>query len=964
MADEKGRKNPFAVKPQTTVKRSKDEVYPERKGLNKPQYLGNSKLDLLFQRLESDLSEDLVTVSVESLYKKIFKTDDVPLNARYKLIEQLLEDLSLIQQSSMENYEKHKEKNLISISLHDIKTFGKLLNLIIILGIYPCLVPFKIGIPFEKRRLNDFGKPVYKPIKIVSLLPNKDGNTYTERFKDNQELLLLIYKKMGSILSIKSDVLDLLMKGSGYSDYLTIAITLATSPYFEQSIRQAALRDFENVTNLASTFELYQDYSLLLQSPSPVYFKLFVMEKLQNLPYSAAKGDGLLTLIEFVTGLRDQEEISVEKFDHVANVVLLKPKAVSSIDYFTSIGNQCYDLLININRPTICTCVIHVVEKLWEKNQRIVQDFILKRIWSNLLPDTLSDKEFVLVSEADLNNTTNVLLSISKRCQSVTLLKATFMPILVSLWSYYSFLKANEKGDVIQNIFMSYLTLLGEDQEAVFESLDIIARNLVTSGGDGWLFRFGPNSLLEICRQEKNAFAKQSAEEKVLEFMKLLDNGCGFFIVLLKQLENEPILMLFEALLKRWLKQDQQPLNESNSFIGLVDLRLLESIAKEFNDKLAQSPLRILKIVASILELKSEDQDPQVKHEDSDDEDSDNEEEGSGASDEIRNVVLELLSAILSETNPPDLGEDCRVELSRIHDLLLKKFSSLSSAQALLNRIKIILKGEIPPKNQTDADRKMLDRAMSNLQDPLVPIRAHGLYIFRQLIEQRSSVLSIKFVVNMLLLQLKDPEPFVYLNVIKTLECLLEWDTEKSLPFLVSLYAGYNEKEKLVLDERLKVGEALLRFVQTQDEAFAGDSAKLISNGALSMIRLSNTEKVDDKLRMSAMSLLGTCCNVNPIGILENLENALDCALGILQLETDKEQAIMRRSAIVLIHDLIIGTSESSTNIFPSSYREKVLTVLRYTQQTDSDLLTREQATSVLETIEELVAAALESNTE
>lgn len=954
--DHKPRKNPFEVRELTTVKRSVEEAYPERKGLNKPQFIGNTKLDQLFQRLEDQLSEGLESVTVDSLYKKLFN-NEAPVDARYKVVNKLLDYLSLVQENSIENYEQHKEKNLISISLHDIKTFGKLVNLIIILGIYPCLTPFKIGIPFEKRRLNDFGKPIHKAIKIAPVLPRKDSSTYTDRFAEHQELLVLIYKKLGHVLFTKSDVLALLMKGSGYSDFLTIAIALCTVPYFDSTVRTWALGDFDNVVLIANTFELYQDYTLLVQSPSPIFFKQFVMDKLQVLPYSAPRGDGLLTLIEFVLGLRDQEEISVEKFDHVTRVVLLKPKSASSVDYFRSIGRQCYDLLVNINRPTICTCVVHVMEQLWMKNQKIVQDFILEQIWSKFLPDTQGEQEFILVSEAELNNNINVLLSITKRCQLPTLLKATFMPVLVSLWSYYVFVKGHDKsGDVVQNIIVSYLTLLGEDYDTVYESIDIIARNLVSTGGDGWKYRLGPNGLIEICREEKSSFANEAPEKKVLDFMKLLDSGCTLYIDILKQIDNESILRLFEALLKRWLRQDQQPLNEMNSFIGLVDLRLLESIAKEFNDKLAQSPLRILKIVSSVLDVNRAavtKRESPVKTEDSDDEDSDNED--SETPEEITNVVLEILSSILSECEASDLDVDCRNELEHVNEILLRKLQQSPAAGALRSRIATILKGEAPPKDETDAQKKLFERAIASLNDPLVPIRAHGLFLLRQLVEQRSLVVSVDFAVNLHLLQLKDPEPFIYLNVIKGLESLLDWDPTECVPLLVSLYAGHNETQSLELDERLRVGEALLRYIQLQHEAFSGESAKTISDGALQMIRVreKDQDNVDDKLRMSAMSLLGTCCNENPIGIYENLENALDCAIGILQLETAKDKAIMRRSAIVLIHDLIVGTSTSDAVPFPKSYMSKVLTTLGYIQTSDTDLLTREQATSVLETIDD-----------
>ena len=84
------------------------------------------------------------------------------------------------------------------------------------------------------------------------------------------------------------------------------------------------------------------------------------MSHLGSLHYS--RPNGVLTLIEFVLGLRDQEEINIEKFDNVANVVLQKPANVDTKSYFMSVGNQMYDLLININRPNVTSCVAYVLE--------------------------------------------------------------------------------------------------------------------------------------------------------------------------------------------------------------------------------------------------------------------------------------------------------------------------------------------------------------------------------------------------------------------------------------------------------------------------------------------------------------------------------------------------------------------------------------------------------------------------
>lgn len=974
------KKNPFAQRKKTTVKRERDDVYPERKGLNKPDFVGESPLDVLFAKLEKILDKELPETTVESVYVALF-TDNFPDDlelARYKVVDQLLDYLLDIQKYAIVAKEASKTKDLISISLHDIKTFAKLVNVIIMLGIYPAIGAFSIGIPFEKRRLSDFGKKVFKPIKITPIAPSQVSNTATNRFSRHSEMLQLVYRKLYLIFNIDSDVRELLLKGSGYSDFLTVAITLITVPYFEKSVRASVSRDYEQITSFAATYELYQDYTLLINTPSPSYFKQFVMDKLQLLPSSAPKGDGVLTVVEFVLGLRDQEEIKVEKLDHVASILLLKPKSLTTIEYFTSIGNQCYDILVNINRPTISTTICHFMEKLWLKNPRVVQDFFLKRIWENLNPPSDSTK-LVLVGEIALNNNINVLISLTQRGLTSDLLVALFMPIAVPLWSYYAFLRSHGKSsDITQNIIVGFLTLVGDSENFAVDALDSMAKNLVSDGGEHWKFRLGPNQLVEICPDNEGMDAVD-AEKKVLSFIKLLDSNCKLFVELLKQVDHEVILKLFVRILSRWLKDQSvdTSLGDENPFVKLIDLRLLESIGNEFKDRLAQSPFDILDLVSTILQYRVKNESGASKMDvdegaDSDDEDSDDEQEDSVNSDVV-STVLELLSAIILESNPAEIDERCRDKLKVILRLLKSRYLDLSTAKALGERISLLLNGDAPTTDETEAQRRILTRAITNLNDPLVPIRAHGLYLLRQLVEQQSSVLTVDFVVNLHLMQLKDPEPFIYLNVIKGLGSLLEWNAGDVLPILLLIYTNtdnsddkdkFETKEEKTenLDERLRIGEVLLRYVQQQDEAFTGQNAKMVFNAALKLIRrpANDADRIDDRLRMSAMSILGVCCSVNPLGVYGSLELALDCALGILDLETGKDSAIMRRSAVVLIYDLIAGTSKTDKVPFPKLYRDKVLTLLRYAVEQDNDLLVREQAQDVLNYIEELVRIAMD----
>lgn len=965
------KKNPFASKKTTTIKREATDVYPQRKGLNKPQFTGSAPLDLLFAEIEQIVDGSLESLTLDVLQSRLFKTETEPFEKSYAVTEKLLNYIKDIQ--LLANDSKPDDKNLIGISLHDIKTFSKLVNLVIIHGVYPALSAFKIGIPFEKRRLQDFQK---KPIKIVPLAEVPGAKTYIEKFSHHEKLLTLMYEKLKEILSVESDVKELLIRGTGYSDFMTIALALITVPYFDRSKRALLVAEYDSIViRLPATYELFQNYSLLLSSQSPAFFKQFVMIKLLTLHYDAPRRDGLLTLCEFVLNLRENEEVNIEKFDHVANVVLLKPKTISTTDYFSNIGTQAFDLLVNINKPIVTSCVTYAIEKLWEKNRLVTQDFFIRRIWHNFTPETSS--EGVLVGEAALNNTINVILSLTKKGLAPELSTAIFEPILTSIWSYYTFAKENKKpSEIMQNIIVSYFTVMNDsqsiDSETIF-GLDTISKNLLADGGDHWEYSVGANDMLQITAK-KNAIESDSNETKVMKFLGKLDFFCGYFADILKELDDSLIQRLFICILKRWLKlNDKKALGDANSsenpFFMLMDLRLLEKIGNTFSDNLAKTPLEMLQIVENFLLLyrkdwTSSEKTPsqlQVKTEDSDDDsdDEDNYENNSELSETTLPVILELLSAILSESVSIDEAsfEALRRITGLLKDIIAKNSapeSARGSLESLHSRIEMLLDDDTPVSTTKEQHEKILKRAITSLNDPLVPIRAHGLFLLRQLAESKSEAVSVDFVVNLHLVQLKDPEPFVYLNVIKGLECLIEWDQKQVLPVLISIYV--NNDECAELDERLKIGEVFLRYIQNAGELFSGPLARLVVEAALSLIRRPSDgcEKTDDRLRMSAMSLLGTCCNTNPIGIIDNLENALDCAVGILQLETEKDSAIMRRAAIVLVHDLILGTSNKDDIPFPIDYQQQIIRLLKYVETTDNDLLVREQAQAVLLTVEAL----------
>ncbi|ODQ79453.1 hypothetical protein BABINDRAFT_161851 [Babjeviella inositovora NRRL Y-12698] len=933
------------------------------KQLHKPQFLGNSPLDLLFQSLEVALQDVNLDDPIGTLYSSLFQgaTHASDSHMRLAVTDKLLAQLLAIQVQTIAA--KAENRDIISIALHDLKTFSKVLNLLLVQCVYPAL-PTNVGIPLDQRRLKTFKKRL-----TVSKVTDTD---------ESFALLMLLQRQLTAVFSKDGDVRDLLMKGTGYSDYLIITMTLVTHPAFVErqkalpTAERVTLEDFSLVEQLSSTYELFSTYSLLMTIRSPVYFKGFVTRRITHLPVDRA--DGVRALIEFIVGLRDGEDVSIERFDHVARIVLSKPQEMPTAAYFSNVCSQLYDILVLINQPVLTSVAAYVVEKLFERNKLVCRDFFFKLIWSNLSPSPETKQEEVkkrdeeskttdqevaltITGEAKLNNTINVLISVSKKSSS-GFLQALLEPVLLPLWAYAMFVKRSKKlTEVVTNILVSFFAIT--DNSTL---LDMVAKNLLFQSA-GWAFQTGPNGLVVI---EATRPAVQVTNERFFEDVEV---AVELYIGLLGDLSDSLLQGQFLRIVQRWMGVETvEKLGETeNPFVMLMDLRLLEGIGKKYKDRLARSPKEILDLVEYVLKGFLAESAPQpeytaiipgssVKEEaDSDDED-DFQDDGTGLASSTASltVVLELLSAIITETNPAELSSTCFTVVTSIQGLLAQ-LEANTAAQALLSRINTLLSGEQRPASKSEADAKTLTVAITSLNDPLIPIRAHGLYLLRELVNKKSDVVGLDFVVELHLAQLKDPEPFIYLNVIKGLEALLEWDRGKTLPLLVDLY----QKDGNV-DERLRIGEVLLRFIQSTNEAFAGAWADLVVGTTLRMIRRDG--EADNRMRMSAMSLLGVCCKTNPAAISRHVSDALDCTLGILQLEKEQDAAIMRRAAIVLVHDLIMGSN--GLDGFPKSYGLKCLNCLRYITETDVDLLTREQAANVAELMRELINDKLMANAE
>jgi len=155
---------------------------------------------------------------------------------------------------------------------------------------------------------------------------------------------------------------------------------------------------------------------------------------------------------------------------------------------------------------------------------------------------------------------------------------------------------------------------------------------------------------------------------------------------------------------------------------------------------------------------------------------------------------------------------------------------------------------------QPSDDREKLSRVFEYIQDSLIPIRAQGLHILQGLIEAKSPILDIPQTVELLISMLQDQESFIYLNVIKCLAAITDRHYHTVIQALLSSYI--DKEQKLTIDARLKIGEALLKTVERQGQATTAEDAERIGDAMIILVGRRNKrdkERLEIKTRREVL---------------------------------------------------------------------------------------------------------------
>lgn len=823
-------------------------------------------------------------------------------------LRHILEKLVNIQIASIQAQAQFPDKNVISISLHDMKSLNALMHLLVVEGIYPCLDQ-GVGLPL---RLRTKGVPGVTP---------QDNTDDKLQFHSD---LNAIVTTLRQLLDTKGDVRDLLLLGTYNGDIICAGAQLDHNSNTTTTLPQ--------LIQHIDTYSLYATFTSLMRPGAPKWFIQTVSYYLARLPL--LRKDAIASLIEFAGSLREKDQVSIGQLQPAIRVLKSVPQDVDS--FYEIVDEQLFDAVAKIDSP-IAVSAAHIIGVLFREKPEAVRPLC-----------TIFCNKFVakgLEAEQTITRTIDALCTICKDAGASDFVAEIRSRLLVNLWAMTCFVVETKRAnrELLEELFVSLLHAGSSNKAA--DDLMTVTTNLLIQG-----VYAGGSSGGVIGRAEQSVLESGS-----IPSLENVDERVSLFMSLVQKVKTPALVSgLFVRLIQEWLSQKTR-----DAFVLLVYARVLESLAESCKEDLVQSSSEVVDLVVGIVHnfvasLKSSSsllglgqtlEEKLVIGGDHDSDDEDMDVDGADEEDDEHGPVklsISLLPHLLD--TPEEIASACE-DLNYIKRHGPSPLVQLAS-KTLDDLERIELSAHEDEIKETDSSSQAFVKALNSLSDASVPVRAHGLHVIRQLIRKDSTITSQDMACKVYVNALKDDDSFIYLNAIRGLEtCATAYGAHPVLQVLLGRYAD----DSLSIDERLRNGEAIQRIIEIQSKTMVGECANEVSD---TMVDVISHRKNDMRLRMSALSIVGAACQVNAQELSKTwVGQFVDCAIGILTFETSDDATVLRRASVVLIGSLVQGIDTASE--FPRAQVETVITRLQYAKDHDKDSLVQFQSEQVLGLIAE-----------
>ncbi|KAI9679531.1 MAG: hypothetical protein M1817_005553 [Caeruleum heppii] len=896
---------------------------------------------------------------------------------------------------------------------HNRRLVYGLLDLITLEGIYPLLSP-GVGIPLERR---------VRSVLATGLATTNPSPT-PEKRRAHEEVRLLreIVDCLHQVLQHGLPPLSSILRERSLVDVISATGELAYSPYIEEPGIHSRYKLI--LTELLDEYVgLFADpLNLLLHRASPSWLRGPVSRSLSLLPLRPqgvrqtidfiASGTTTSSDLAAVQGrVPSGPSLSLDTMTRASRLLSSVPSSVPPESYFLQLRNQLYPLLDGEAGPEMAKAASLVISsgilgrRMYgapgQAGWMVFAAPLLADIDPNVerrgKPDVSTGPQLRVVGGNKLKLALTRLTTLLSSHPNPGLTKRLLSPLLISLWALLCFARSQQKEDYFELAFS--LLLLYLKLTATIEPLIRLSSRLMFDGGHrskdeiGWKFVTDLDGGIKI----NSRSADDEDLDNLLERAQSIDGRLQLFVLLLRSSTPNDVGVsdLFLRLTKDWLLpvlenpptsltvQPTRDGDEVEPLQSLVRTKLVQKMLEEFREQLSGSTLNMLELVKHLLDSFIKQHDTlQKRHEalkkpsivglgdivmPRQASPSTSDAEGPA---EVVTIALSILSTIISSsvfegsTAEDALFSSIQPSLAFIANLPKLPTSVSSTASNLSHIIPLISNSsgstDIPSATADTVleDRKTHSLALTYLTDELPPVRAQGLSLLTKLINRCSPLIDVPSTMTLLVSLLQDTEEFIYLNAIKALCALADRHSKTVASMLMERYM--DQEESFELDQRLRLGEAILGIVERLGRALTGETAQIIADGCaeiasrrpvkprkaernrqneeLSKARQSDAEEAwggeipqlptqedeqaedpqmgalharilaswsaapqaeDFRIRTSALSIFGVAVETNIAGLGSALTSSgIDLSLSILTLERGDEAAILRRAGV------------------------------------------------------------------
>lgn len=468
----------------------------------------------------------------------------------------------------------------------------------------------------------------------------------------------------------------------------------------------------------------------------------------------------------------------------------------------------------------------------------------------------------VIVDDTLIDRALDRLRKLAIQHPNPGLVKRIVYPILLPLWGLACFSQEHElkvSHDKIMELLQTYFSI-----SVGIPPLKKLVDNLLWDGGSTWTYSSNPEGGINLVKRNNEV----KSQSNLIRLIDSLQTRTELFARLLgsdprsEELTGDIFLYASQTWLVHSNTEGAQKIGDSeNIFQKLISAKVAEKLLDTFKDTLSRRPLRVLELIKQVIEgelnklgsdsLKQREQksgNPSlsslaniVSPENTHDEASDND------TSESLSTAFSLLSTVLASAefsmseDIKSLLESIKERLDELIPLLPNSLSKPATTSSMLLEIQLttpeLADTKTPPPHIADLETHR--QALSNLNSDLPPVQAEGFSLLSKLIMKSSPVLDIPSTLTLLLSIITDTsestanEEFIYLNAIKLIGTLASRHPRTVVKTLVDSYA--DKTEQRTLDQRLKIGESLLRTVQDLGTALTGETAKVLGESMVNV---------------------------------------------------------------------------------------------------------------------------------